>query len=124
MKELSRCILVSMAVTVIACTGLKRPDMPLDPVCGAGRLDLLPQLLEKGGDVNEVDANGDRPISTCISLGRVDIAVELVRRGAELDYTNRTGETLEQKMRRFGHDASFDEFMKKLKQEKLLPKQP
>lgn len=121
MNGASKCVVTLLVLSAIACTGLKRPDMPLDPVCGGGRLDLLPQLLEKGGDVNEVDANGDRPISTCIALGRVDIAVELVRRGAKLDYTNKTGETLEEKMRRFDHDKSFDEFMTKLKREKLIP---
>jgi len=106
--------------TAIGCTGLKRPDMPLDPVCMEGRIDLLPTLLQNGGDVNEADANGDRPIYWCMISGRVDIAVELVRRGAVLDYVNSRGRTLEDQLKTFGHDEAYAELLKKIERQKKL----
>jgi len=118
MKIENYCLFLLTVAFCVSCNGLRRPDMPLDPVCLDGRGDRLDELLQRGGDINEVDANGNRPIYHCICRRYFDIAVELYKRGATLNYKNARGLTAIEDMDIYCK-GSYPLFLERLEKMKL-----
>lgn len=83
---------------------------PVHAAAEYGHLDLVRLLIEKGGNINIQDNDGDTPLHACEQPG---VAEFLVKLGANLNAANKEGQTPLQKAE---EDAEFPELITYLKE--------
>lgn len=75
------------------------PQSLLSLAAGAGHLEVLQALLDKGASINLSNNSGLTALSEALYNGHVDCATELIRRGADVTHVSKYGET-------YLHDAA------------------
>ena len=65
--------------------------------------DIVELLIEKGGDIDQTDNQGNTPLMHVAQTGNVTIYLTLVSNNANIDLTNENGETAENIATNNGH---------------------
>jgi len=65
--------------------------LELSKVAFYGDVNLIPELIAKGGDVNEVDGAGNTPLHWAVMSGRIEGVRMLIANNANVNIQNKKG---------------------------------
>ena len=68
-------------------------NFPLHQAASAGKLDVVQDLLAKGGDKDEKNSKGLTPLITAIISNHLNVVECLLEQGAEMDMADNSGHT-------------------------------
>lgn len=86
-------LLVLAAMLSAGCAEPARPTLDLNRAVQLGDLDQIKRHAHWGTDLDQPDADGERPLHRAARAGKVGIVSELARHGARLDALDAQGRT-------------------------------
>lgn len=83
--------LLLLSLTLAACSKPDQPTIGLYPAIHQGDINQIERHIRWGTDINQVDADGNRPLHVAAAQGEQVIVRMLLEAGAEIDAPDREG---------------------------------
>lgn len=86
--------LILLLIVILSVTACGQPDPPtigLYPAIHQGDINQIERHIKSGTDINQVDADGNRPLHVASAQGEHVIIQMLIKAGAEIDAPDRQG---------------------------------